>query len=341
MAELRTYQVNLELKETFRISHSSRDVQPTLITVIRHAGLTGLGEAAATSYYGIRVSDMQKKVEEAFPMIEDTLDEQPEVLWDRLNDFFIEHTFAQSALDIALHDLHGHKAMKPIYALWGLSSEKMPLSSYTIGIDTPDKMLKKMLDFPWPVYKIKLGTSEDVAIVRELRRHSKAVFRVDANGAWNPEQTINNAAALEKLGVELIEQPLPPGMESEMKRIMEHSKLPLIADESCKTLSDVDRCAKGFHGINIKLPKCGGLTPARRMIQAARAQGLKVMIGCMTESSIGISAAAQLLPLADYADIDGSLLIKNDIADGVMLRDAKVKYPFRNGTGARLLKPIF
>jgi L-Ala-D/L-Glu epimerase len=215
--------------------------------------------------------------------------------------------------------------------------DDMPLSDYTIGIDTMEKMIVKMKEFDgWPIYKIKLGTANDLAIVRELRRHTQAVFRVDANTAWTAEQTIAHAPELKNLGVEFIEQPLPAGDWDGMRRVRAECALPIIADESCLTEEDVPRCAGFFDGINIKLNKAGGLTPARRMIASARRLGLKVMVGCMSESSVGISAIGQLLPLLDYVDMDGAVLIARDVATGVHLERGRAIFPEENGNGVRL-----
>ncbi|HET8854375.1 MAG TPA: enolase C-terminal domain-like protein, partial [Salinimicrobium sp.] len=199
------------------------------------------------------------------------------------------------------------------------------------------KMVEKIKEFPWPLYKIKLGTEDDIALIRELRRHTDAVFRVDANGAWTAGETIKNSVLLKELNVEFIEQPLPPQAIDEMAEIRRRSALPVIADESCIEESDIQKCIGKFDGVNIKLTKCGGLTPGRRMILKARKAGMKTMVGCMTESTVGISAIGHLLPLLDYVDMDGGLLIKNDIADGVKVFDEKVHFPDRNGTGAQLL----
>jgi L-Ala-D/L-Glu epimerase / N-acetyl-D-glutamate racemase len=224
--------------------------------------------------------------------------------------------------------------------LWGLSTEKIPASNYTIGIDQTDVMVAKMNEFPgWPIYKIKLGTDRDLEIVRELRKHTPATFRVDANCGWTAEQAIAYAPELKKLGVEFIEQPLKADRWDDLRRVGQHSALPIIADESCIVESDVKRCAGVFHGVNIKLVKCGGLTPARRMIAQARQLGLKVMVGCMTESTVGISAIAQLLPLLDYVDMDGAVLLAEDIAAGVRLDRGRCIYPDAPGHGLRLLRP--
>jgi L-alanine-DL-glutamate epimerase-like enolase superfamily enzyme len=225
------------------------------------------------------------------------------------------------------------------YELWGLSADSVPASNYTIGIDAIDVMVAKMNEFPgWPIYKIKLGTDRDLDIVRELRKHTSAVFRVDANCGWTADQTIALAPPLKELGVEFIEQPLPADGWEDMRRVYRESALPIIADESCIVESDVERCAGHFHGINIKLVKCGGLTPARRMISVAAQHGLKVMCGCMTESTVGISAIAQLLPLLDYVDMDGAELLAKDIASGVKLLHGMCQYADEKGNGVTLLQ---
>ncbi|WP_424492758.1 dipeptide epimerase [Salinimicrobium sp. GXAS 041] len=336
--EIKLHKYELQLKNTFRISHISRDVQPTLIVELSDGGFTGFGEAAATSYYGITVEEMSEDIRSIEHVIEENLYKTPEELWEITNPYFKNKSFAQCALDIAVHDLFGKKKGLPLYKLWGLNLNNIPLSNYTIGIDSVEKMVQKMKDFPWPLYKIKLGTEDDIKIVRELRKHSDAIFRVDANCAWTAEETIKNSRFLKDLGVEFIEQPLPAADLEGMAEVYKNSVLPVIADESCISESDVRKCAGFFHGVNIKLTKCGGFTPGRRMIAEARKLGLKVMVGCMTESTVGISAIGQLLPLLDYVDMDGGLLIKNDIAEGVKVHSNKVHFPKRNGTGAKLIK---
>jgi L-alanine-DL-glutamate epimerase-like enolase superfamily enzyme len=337
---LRTHTYNLELKNTFRISHTSRDFQPTLIVELSDGKYTGYGEAAATSYYGVTVEGMAEKIMSLENVILENLHKSPEALWEITARFLKDNSFAQCALDIAMHDLHGKRNNLPLYKMWGLSLENIPLSNYTIGIDTAEKMVQKIQEFPWPLYKIKLGTDHDVELVKELRKHTNAIFRVDANAAWTAAQAIENSILLKDLGVEFLEQPLPAKDEKGMAEVFEKSVLPVIADESCITEGDVDKCARYFHGINIKLTKCGGLTPARRMISRGRALGLKIMVGCMTESTVGISAIGHLLPLLDYVDMDGGMLIKNDIADGVKVYDGKTHFPDRNGTGVELYENL-
>ena len=249
-----------------------------------------------------------------------------------------DHPFAQCALDEAAHDLWGKRQGKPLHQLWGLSTQTCPQSNFTIGIDKIDVMIEKLKEAPgWPIYKIKLGTPDDLEIVRRLRAETDAVFRVDANCGWTADQTIENSMQLEELGVEFIEQPLPAESWDQMQRVVHESALPIIADESCIVEADVEKCSGYFHGINIKLMKCGGLTPARRMIGQARELGLKVMVGCMTESTVGISAIAQLLPLLDYVDMDGAALLAQDIATGATVERGVCHFPDEPGCGVRLL----
>ena len=329
---------NLELKNTFTISHGSRDFQETLIVILSDGEFTGYGEAAATVYYGVSVEKMIKAIQSVEPIIAENIQKTPEELWVLTFPHLKHNPFAQCALDIAMHDLHGKRNHLPLYKMWDLDISDIPLTNYTIGMDTVHNMVKKIEDFPWPLYKIKLGTKDDIAIVRELRKHTDSVFRVDANAAWTVDQAIENISAMKELNVEFIEQPLKPEDREGMKELFKRSELPLIADESCIVEEDVEKCAPYFHGVNIKLTKCAGITPGKRMIEKARSLGLKVMVGCMTESTVSMSAIGHLLPLLDYVDMDGALLIRNDIADGVKVFDNKVHFPDRNGTGAKLFK---
>jgi L-alanine-DL-glutamate epimerase-like enolase superfamily enzyme len=327
---------DLELKHTFTIAHDSRDVQPTLIVELRDGAVSGFGEATSNPYYGATVDKMIESLGEVRALVEGGGWESPEILWEKAHFHLKDNPFAQCALDEAAHDLFAKKAGKKLYGQWGLSVDQIPLTNFTIGIDTVDKMVSKMQELPWPIYKIKLGTDDDLRIVRELRKHTDAIFRVDANCAWTAEQTIRFAPELKQLGVEFIEQPLAAGDLEGMREVFVKSDLPVIADESCITENDVAKCHGLFHGVNIKLTKCGGLTPARRMISEARRLGMKTMVGCMTESSVGISAIAHLLPLLDFVDMDGSLLIRNDPASGVTFNFGEVFYSDENGTGAVL-----
>jgi len=327
---------NLELKHTFTIAHDSRDMQQTLIVELKDGDFSGFGEATSNPYYGVTIEKMINSLESIRLIIEEDKLNSPEELWEKVNPYLADNSFAQCALDEAANDLFAKKKEQKLYETWGLSIDRNPLTNFTIGIDTVEKMVSKMQELPWPIYKIKLGTDDDLRIVKELRAHTDAVFRVDANCAWTADQTIRFSGELKKLGVEFIEQPLAADDIAGMKRVFAESVLPVIADESCILESDVIKCHGLFHGVNIKLTKCGGLTSARRMIAEAKSLGMKTMVGCMTESSVGISAIGHLLPLLDYVDMDGSLLIKNDPATGVTFDYGKVIYADENGTGAFL-----
>lgn len=334
--ELRFHPFDLQYRHTFAISREARTVQRTLIVELSDGQVSGFGEATANSYYHTTIEGMISQLDGLRAKIEGYDFQQPELFWEAMQGAFQGNPFPLAALDEAVHDLHARRLGKPLHQVWGLKAEALPLCNYTIGIAPVEEMIAKMKEMPWPVYKIKLGTDHDLELVKMLRQHTDALFRVDANCAWSAEQTIGLAPALKKLGVEFIEQPLPAEDIEGMKEVIKFSELPIIADESCREEGDVERCAGLFHGINIKLMKCGGLTPARRMIARARALGLKVMVGCMTESSVGIAAIGQLLPLLDYVDMDGALLITNDPATGVCIDYGQVHLPNTSGTGARL-----
>ncbi len=333
---IKTY--DLRLAHTFRITHESRDVQPAVIVGLEDKqGNIGWGEATAVPYYGQSVEKIVSTLEQHRRLIETTSLDHPEEYWAELAKEMGMHPFELCAVDVAGHDLYGKQQGKPLYEIWGLTIAQLPLTNYTIGMAEIPEMVRKMKAMPWPLYKVKLGTDHDVEIIKALRQETAAIFRVDANTGWTGPQTVDLAPQLKDLGVEFLEQPIPVKAVEDQKIAFEHSVLPLIADESCQVEADVERCAPYFHGINIKLNKCGGLTPARRMIAQARSLGLKVMVGCMTESSIGISAIAHLLPLLDYVDMDGALLLAKDIAKGVTIDFGKVRFPDGPGTGAQLL----
>ncbi|MCO6458317.1 MAG: dipeptide epimerase [Pirellulaceae bacterium] len=337
--KLRLHEFQLPLRHEFTISRGSMTVQPTLIVELEEAGQHGYGEATSSDYYGVTLAGLREAIEAVRPRIEAHSLADPARLWAELQPALAEHPFALCAIDQAAYDLWGKKHAQPVYRMWGLSPERMPVSNYTIGIDRVEVMVAKMREFPqWPIYKIKLGTPQDLEIVRELRRHTAAVFRVDANCGWTADETLRNAEELSKLNVQFIEQPLPADRWEDMGRLHRESALPLIADESCQAEDDVQRCHERFHGINIKLVKCGGLTPARRMIARARQLGMKVMVGCMTESTVGISAIAQLLPLLDYVDMDGAVLLAQDIATGVSVVNGVAHFPLENGSGVHLIQ---
>jgi L-Ala-D/L-Glu epimerase len=241
----------------------------------------------------------------------------PERYWHYLHHLFPKNPFLVCALDMAGWDLYGKMKGKPLKELWKNEDPKNPITDYTIGIDSIEKMVSKMKEKPWPVYKIKLGTDQDIEIVEALRKHTDVPFRVDANSGWTTEVALQRIDALSHLGIEFIEQPLAKDNWEGMKVLFERSSIPLFADEACVAEEDVDKCFNHFHGINIKLTKCSGITPALRMIKRARELNMQVMIGSMNESTIGSAAIAHLMPLADHIDADGPLLLEEDVAVGL------------------------
>ena len=325
--------INLPFRYPFTISRGTKTHQPSLLVELEYFGIKGYGEAPAIVYYDITVDKMIADLLAKKSFIEKFAFTHPERYWHYLHHLLPQNPFLVCALDMAGWDLYGKLEGKPLYSLWNLDLSKNPVTDYTIGIDTIDNMVIKMKEKPWPIYKIKLGTDNDVGIITELRKHTSSVFRIDANAGWKTREALEKINAFEKLDVEFIEQPLAKDDWEGMKFLFKNSSLPLIADESCVSEHDVEKCHEHFHGINIKLTKCGGITPALRMISRARELKMKVMVGSMNESSIGTSAIAQLLPLLDYVDMDGPLLLADDVAEGVQFEDGKVLYRNCNGIG--------
>jgi L-alanine-DL-glutamate epimerase-like enolase superfamily enzyme len=337
MIDLAVRHFALPLRHPFTISRGTVTVQDTVIVQLHEGGCFGYGEATTNPYYGATVESLSRRILAVAPLLRAVSADDLDGMLAAIGSALGTDTFARSALDMAAHDLWARRQGQPLHRLWGLDPAAGPASNYTIGIDTPERMVRKLAEVPeWPIYKIKLGTDRDLEIIRELRRHTDKPFRVDANCGWTTRQAIEFSGPLAELGVEFIEQPLAaddPGM-AEVRR---HSALPVFADESCGAEGDVEACAGLFHGINIKLCKCGGLAPARRMIARARELGLDVMCGCMTESTVGISALAQIVPQLDFVDMDGAALLASDIASGVVVEGGLRRYPDRPGTGVELL----
>jgi L-alanine-DL-glutamate epimerase-like enolase superfamily enzyme len=329
--------LDLPLKHRFTIAHQSREVQETLIVRLEEDGLFGLGESTTNPFYGITLDNMREALEKFKPVLLGGKWNTPAELWELGKEIFRDNPFAQCALDQAAWDLYTKKKGKKLYEYLNLNPQRIPTTNFTIGIDTVEKMCAKLREVEWPIYKIKLGTDQDLEIVRELRKNTNSIFRVDANCAWTVDQAISYSEELALLGVEFIEQPLAKDNLEGMREVFAHSKLPLIADESCISEADVDKCQGRFHGVNIKLVKAGGITPALRMIQQAKALGMKTMVGCMTESSVGISAIANIAPLLDYVDMDGAMLLAKDPAKGVRIFPDEVLFPEGPGIGAELL----
>jgi L-alanine-DL-glutamate epimerase-like enolase superfamily enzyme len=324
---------DLPFKHPFTISKGTKTHQPALLVELEFFGIKGYGEAPAITYYNISVEKMIADLESKKNFIEKFSFTEPDRYWHYLHHLIPDNPFLVCALDMAAWDIYGKMKRKQLYQLWDLDISKNPLTDITIGIDSIENMVSKMKETPWPIYKIKLGTPDDIHIIQELRKHTDAVFRIDANAAWTAEEALEKIKIFKDLNVEFIEQPLAKDDLEGMKFLYEHSPLPLIADESCVSEQDVLKCKKYFHGINVKLTKCSGLTPALRMIKMAHSLGMKAMVGCMNESSIGTGAIAQLLPLLDYVDMDGPLLLAEDEAKGVKYDYGKIIYGDGYGLG--------
>jgi len=324
---------NLKFKHPFTISKGTKTHQPSLLVELELFGLKGYGEAPAISYYNLSVEEMISVIEQKKKMIEKFSFTEPERYWHYLHHLLPQDPFLVCALDLASWDLYGKMKRKQLYQLWNLDISKNPLTDITIGIDMIENMVEKMKETPWPIYKIKLGTDKDIEIIEALRRHTDAIFRIDANAAWKANEALEKIKIFAGLGVEFIEQPLAKDDWEGMKFLFVNSPLPLIADESCVSEHDVAKCKGYFHGVNIKLTKCSGISPALRMIDDARKLEMKVMVGSMNESSIGTAAIAQLLPLLDYVDMDGPLLLAEDVAKSVTFDYGKINYGEGYGLG--------
>ena len=324
---------NLPFKHPFTISKGTKTHQPALLVELEFFGIKGYGEAPAIFYYDVTVDGMIGTIESKRKMIEQFSYSNPDRYWHYLHHLLPGNPFLVCALDIASWDIYGKMKGKQLHQLWNLDISNNPVTDFTIGIDSEEKMIAKMKETPWPIYKIKLGTDNDVALIKALRKHTDAIFRIDANAAWTAEEALEKIKTFKDLGVEFIEQPLAKDDWKGMKFLYDNSPLPLFADESCVSEHDVEKCHGYFHGINIKLTKCSGITPALRMIAKARELGMKVMLGSMNEGSIGTAAVAQMLPLVDHVDMDGPLLLSEDNAEGVKFDFGKIIYREGNGLG--------
>jgi len=324
----------LPFQYPFTISNGrTKTHQPALMVKLELGPLAGYGEAPSITYYHISVEDMIADIESKKNFIEKFALTDPTRYWHYLHHLFPNNPFLVCALDMAAWDLFGQMKGKLLHELWETTWTNLPPTDYTIGIDSIDVMVQKMKAMPWPVYKIKLGTPDDIGILRALRKHTDAKFRIDANAGWTTEEALEKIPQMKELGVEFIEQPLEKDNWEGMKILFANSSLPLFADESCVHESDVVKCHGHFHGINIKLTKCSGITPALRMIQEARHLGMQVMMGSMNESSIGSAAVAQFLPQLDHVDMDGPLLLSQDVATGLAFDKGAVTVQGRAGLG--------
>jgi L-alanine-DL-glutamate epimerase-like enolase superfamily enzyme len=334
---LTTESLDLPLASPFRISRGVQTHGYNVLVRLEHDGLTGLGEAAPSAYYG----ENRATVQAALGIFADALGEDPwqhEEILAEAGRLLGKNGAAKAALDMALYDLAGRQLGVPLFRLLGLNPAKTPVTSFTLGIDTPAEMARKAAaaSREYPILKIKVGTPHDVEIVRAIREVTDTTLRVDANAAWSAKQAIATIHALAPYNIEFVEQPVAASDLAGLKLVREHVDVPVIADESCVTLDDIARVADRVDGINIKLMKCGGVAHALKMIHAARAHHLKIMLGCMAaESSVAITAAAQISPLVDYADLDGPLLLAADPFEGVRYERGKLVLPDAPGLGVR------
>ena len=324
--KVRWYKHNLPFVYPFTISKGTKTHQPTLIVELEIRGLKGYGEAPAITYYNISVDKMAEDIEQKKQVLEKFALTDPERYWHFLHHLFPNNPFLVCALDMAGWDLWGKLAGKPLFRLWNLDLAKSPLTDYTIGIDSPEVMVNKIKEKDWPVYKIKVGFEGDMDLLTQLRSQTNKPLRVDANAAWTLEQALHKIPIMKSLDVEMIEQPLARDDWEGMAVLYKNASIPLFADESCVSESDVQKCHGHFHGINIKLTKCSGITPARRMITEARKLNMLVMMGCMNESTIGTAAMIHLSPLLDYLDADGPLLLKEDLASGLTYDNGVIRF---------------
>ena len=340
MLHLTAEPIDLTLTTPFRISRSVQYTASNVVVEVQGNGQTGYGEAAPSAYYG----ETRATVLACLSAFADSLGDDPFLLEDimaRVDQRVRLHPSAKAAVDMALYDLLGKTLGVPLYHLLGLNPEKSAQTSFTIGIDTPENMAKKAQQASnYPILKIKVGTPRDLDNLKAIRDVSTAIIRVDANTAWTPKEAVKMIEAMAPYNIEFVEQPTSPRDLDGLRFIRERSPLPIIADESCVAIDDIPRLAGCVDGVNFKLMKSNGISQVLKMIHVARAHHLRVMIGCMIESSLAITAAAHLTPLVDYADLDGHLLIDDDPFEGVKVVQGKLVLPDAPGLGVRKLSGV-
>ncbi|MDU1904858.1 MAG: dipeptide epimerase [Dysgonomonas sp.] len=330
---------DLQLKYPFTISNYSRTTTPVVLTEIRYGGLIGYGEASLPQYLGETqqsVSGFLSKVD--LSQFSDPTD--METILDYIDSIDAGNTAAKAAVDIALHDLVGKILSKPWHEIWQLDKNSTPYTTYTIGIDEDDVIKQKVSEVvpDFKILKVKLDGKSDKQIIRTIRTITDIPIAIDANQAWaDRQEALDTIYWLQEQGTVMVEQPMSKQDLDGNAWLTSHSPLPIFADESVQRLADMEKIKGAFSGINIKLMKCTGLNEAWKMIQAAPEFGFRIMLGCMTETSCAISAAAQLSPLVDFADLDGALLITNDCFDGVKIKNGKIILNDFPGIGVRKL----
>jgi len=328
---------DLQLRHAFNIANYSRTTTPAVLTEVEYDGVIGYGEASMPPYLG----ETQASVIEFLKKVNLEQFSSPFELEDIL--YYVDkiaenNTAAKASVDIALHDLVGKLMGQPWHKIWGLDAAKAPSTTFTIGIDTPEVVREKTLEAAplYNVLKIKLGREGDKEMIKAIRSVTDLPLAIDANQGWTEKNyALEMIHWLKERGAVMIEQPMPKLRIDDTAWVTERSPLPIFADESCQRLTDVMRLKGAFHGVNIKLMKCTGMREAWKILTTARAVNMQVMIGCMTETSCAVSAAAQLSPAVDWADLDGSLLISNDVFKGMTVVNGKIVLNNLPGVGIK------
>ncbi len=331
---LTTEILTLHTRHRFVIARGGESEYRTVMVRITDGdGVEGWGEAAASPFYGETAATVLAALEVYAPLLGgDPLD--LDAIDERLRRALGRNAAARVAISAALHDLVGKRLGLPVWRLWGLDATRAPRSTFTIGIDTPEVIRRKVEEAAeYPILKVKLGTADDVAILRTLRDATHREIRVDANCAWTAAHAVAMLPVLAEFGVTVLEQPVAPHDLDGLAQVRRHARIPIIADESCVVADDIPRLVGRVDGINIKLAKCGSLREALRMIAIARAHAMTVMVGCMIESSLGITAAAHLTPLVDIVDLDGAALLRDDPFRGATIGGGQVVLPAGPGLG--------
>ncbi len=334
--KLTFYPYDLQLTHTFTVAEMSRNTTPVVLTQLEYDGLVGYGEASMPPYLGESHKTVLKFLNK-LDMEQFTDPFRMEEILDYVDSVEQGNRAAKASVDIALHDLIGKIVNQPLYRLWGLSPEKTPVTSFTIGIDKPDVVIAKTKEAArFKVLKVKLGRGSDKEMINSVRSVTDVPIYVDVNQGWTDKyKALDMINWLKEQGVIFVEQPMPANQMDDMAWLTQHSPLPTLADEAFHRLPDVVKFKDVYSGINIKLMKSTGLWEARKMITVARAMDMKILMGCMTETSCAVSAAAQLSPLVDWADLDGNLLIDNDVYEGVKVIDGKLTLNNRPGIGVK------
>lgn len=338
--QLRFRPYTLSLKHAFTLSSTSRTTTPAVLTEVEYDGVVGYGEASMPPYLG----ESQDSVQAFLSKVDLTPFRDPlqlEEIMLYVDGLAEKNTAAKASLDIALHDLAGKLLGRPLHALWGYDAAKAPLTSYTIGIDTPEVVRQKTEEAAdFRLLKVKMGRGTDKAIVETIRSVTDVPITADPNQGWSDrEEALEMAFWLQERGCLYIEQPLPKERIDDLAWLTARSPLPILADEGCQRLSDIASTQGVYSGIVVKLMKCTGLREAHKMLVTARALGLKSLLGCMTETSCAISAASQLSMIADWADLDGNLLISNDPFHGTTVVDGRLQLSSQPGIGVSLNRP--